>query len=62
MRSDFEQEKKWCPKCETYRRYMVSINHSFCIECGTKMRLFSKPDQARFTEEIQKRRLRTTAS
>ena len=62
MKPDFAQEKKWCPKCEDYRRYLMSINHSFCVQCGTQMRLFSKQDQARFTEELQKRRLRTTAS
>lgn len=62
MKTDFEQERKWCPKCEAYRRYLMSINHSFCIECGTQMRLFSQKDQARFTEELQRRRLRTTGS
>ena len=62
MKTNFEQEQKWCPKCETYRHYLMSINHSFCVECGTQMRLFSKQDQARFTEELERRRLRPTAS
>ncbi|MHC4515986.1 MAG: hypothetical protein ACYTGW_14895 [Planctomycetota bacterium] len=62
MKPDFEHEKKWCPKCGAYRHYLMSVNHSFCVECGTQMRLFNKKDQQRFTEELQKRRLRTTAS
>ena len=62
MKPNFEHEKKWCPKCGAYHHYLMSVNHSFCVECGTQMRLFNKQDQQRFTEELQKRRLRTTAS
>ena len=59
---NFERDKKWCPKCEDYRRYMMSVNHSFCTDCGTQMRLFSKKDQERFTEEVQRRRMYRTGS
>ena len=59
---NFERDKKWCPKCEEYQRYMMSVNHSFCTNCGTQMRLFSKKDQERFTEEVQRRRVYRTGS
>ena len=47
-RPDFDTELKWCEKCKAYRRYLMSINHSYCAECGEKVRLFSKADAAAF--------------
>ncbi len=62
MKSEFEHEKKWCPKCEAYRHYLMSVDHSFCVQCGTQMRLFNNQDRQRFAEALQRRRIRTTAS
>ena len=62
MKWDFDQDKKWCEKCNSYQRYMMSVDHSFCAECGSKVRLFSKADAATFGEELVKRRWRGTGS
>jgi hypothetical protein len=59
---DFQNETKWCEKCNCYQRYLMSVDHSFCIECGTKVRLFSKHDAAAFGEDVQRRRWRGTGS
>ena len=59
---DFQKERKWCPKCESYRHYLMMLNHSFCADCGAQMRLFSKRDQQRFNEDLQNRRMHKTGS
>ena len=61
-KGDFENDKKWCEKCNDYRPYLMSVNHSFCAECGGQVRLFSKADATVFGEDLQKRRWRNTGS
>lgn len=57
---DFEHEKKWCTQCQTYVRYLMSVNHSYCVVCGTPVRLFSKDDAQRFSEELERRKWRAS--
>ena len=45
---DFYREKKWCEKCRNYVRFLMSIDHSFCVHCGSQVRLFSKKDLEAF--------------
>ncbi|MEZ5989779.1 MAG: hypothetical protein R3F30_11780 [Planctomycetota bacterium] len=65
---DFYNEKKFCEKCGDYVRFLMSVDHSFCVHCGTKVRLFSKEDLKSFTASLQRekpatgRRRRTKAS
>ena len=61
-RGDFQSEKKWCEKCGRYQRYLMSVNESFCVECGSKVRLFSKADSEAFGEDLLKRRWRVTGA
>lgn len=51
---DFYREKKWCSGCRDYVRYLMSVNHSYCISCGTRVRLFSKADSDRFIDEVKR--------
>ena len=60
--SDFYTEQKWCSECNSYVRFMMSVNHSFCAECGSQVRLFSKADGLAFGESLQKRRWGNTGS
>ncbi len=53
---DFNHERKWCGQCNSYVRYLMSVNHSYCVECGAMVKLFSKEDAQRFSEEIEKRK------
>jgi len=53
---DYYSETKWCPKCKTYVRYMMSVDGSYCAECGGPVRLFNKEDLDRFTQDMEKRR------
>ncbi len=53
---DFYTETKWCESCRTYVHFVMSVNHSFCVQCGGKVRLFNKNDSQQFEAEVQKRR------
>ncbi|MCC6673256.1 MAG: hypothetical protein IT458_19485 [Planctomycetes bacterium] len=55
-RMDFEKETKWCARCNDYVRYLMSVNHSYCVQCGSQVKLFSREDMARFTDHLEKRK------
>lgn len=55
-RPDFQNEQKWCEHCQGYVRYLMSINHSFCVECGHKVSLFAPKDREQFSEDVKKHR------
>ena len=57
---DFYQEKKWCGSCNTYVRYLMSVNQSYCAECGTAVKLFNKEDALRFNANLEKRKWRVS--
>jgi hypothetical protein len=53
---DYYQERKWCTTCNDYVRYMMSVNHSYCIHCGTSVKLFNKEDLAKFRTDLERRK------
>ena len=53
IRSDFYQDKKYCPRCSEYVRYLQSLDSSFCVECGAKVRLFSAADKREFLKSLK---------
>jgi len=48
---DFYHEKKFCKKCGKYVRFLMSIHHSYCIDCGSIVYLFSQKDKRKFFKE-----------
>jgi hypothetical protein len=46
--------KKYCPSCREYVRFLQSIDDSFCVECGSKVRMFSTADKTAFMDGLQK--------
>ena len=52
--SEFYKEVKWCDSCSDYVRFLMSISHSYCIECGGRVRLFNPNDSATFQETLQR--------
>jgi len=52
--SEFYNEQKWCDHCNTYVRFMMSVNHSYCIECGGRVRLFNRNDSKNFQDTVQR--------
>lgn len=55
---DYYSDRKFCPQCNDYVHYLMSIEHSFCAECGSEVRLFSENDWTAFNESIQAKRPR----
>lgn len=55
-RNDFYSDRKWCPCCETYVPYLMSLDTSFCARCGGEVRLFSQDDWERFEGRMAARR------
>lgn len=53
-RSEFYDEQKWCEQCGKYVRFLMSVNHSYCVHCGDRVRLFSKKDSVRFQDNVQR--------
>ncbi len=51
---DFYGEKKFCDQCNDYVAFLMSVNASYCVHCGSKVRLFSGKDREQFSEEVQR--------
>jgi hypothetical protein len=54
--SDFYSDRKYCDHCDAYVSYLMSVDSSFCVECGGRVHLFSKSDWRNFNESLQERR------
>jgi hypothetical protein len=55
---DYYTDRKYCPACDDYVPYLVSIEHSYCADCGSVVRLFSKEDWSQFNESLSERKAR----
>lgn len=54
--SNFENDRKWCPECEAYVPFLLSVSESYCVECGGQVRLFSRDDWESFADRMSARR------
>lgn len=54
----FDSNRKWCPACDRYVAYLMSITTSYCVECGGEVRLLSTVDWESFSESMDARRPR----
>lgn len=52
--TEFYTEAKWCEACNEYVRFLMSVNHSYCVTCGGRVRLFNRDDGSRFGETVQR--------
>jgi hypothetical protein len=52
--SEFYSELKWCNDCHDYVRFLMSINHSYCVTCGARVRLFNRDDSRAFQDHVQR--------
>ena len=53
-RNEFYDEQKWCEHCQEYVSFLMSVNHSYCVQCGNRVRLFSRSDAANFQDHVQR--------
>lgn len=49
----YYNSKKYCPSCREYVRYLQSIDASYCVDCGSKVRLFSSDDKKAFLDGLK---------
>ncbi|MAB79863.1 MAG: hypothetical protein CMJ89_10970 [Planctomycetes bacterium] len=54
--SDFYSDHKYCETCCDYVSYLQSMEHSYCVQCGDAVRLFSKEDWEVFNATLKQRR------
>ncbi len=54
--SNFYSDRKFCDSCNKYVSYLMSVDTSFCVECGHEVHLFSKDDWQSFNQNLQERR------
>lgn len=54
--SDFYNDRKFCEHCRDYVSYLQSTEHSYCVQCGNAVRLFSEADWSAFNEALKERR------
>jgi hypothetical protein len=54
--SDFYSDLKHCPKCDKYVTYLMGVEHSYCTQCGGRVRLFSQTDWTSFSENLSRNR------
>jgi hypothetical protein len=52
--SEFYDEQKWCEQCKGYVRFLMSVNFSYCVHCGGRVRLFSRNDGQQFEDHVQR--------
>ncbi len=55
-RFDYYTDRKYCPTCDDYVSYLMSIEQSFCAQCGGEVRLFSKEDWEQFNASLKEKR------
>ncbi len=53
---DYYADRKWCPTCTEYVSYLMSIEHSYCTQCGGEVRLFSSADWEAFNDSMDLKR------
>jgi len=51
---EFYNEQKWCEQCQHYVRFLMSVNHSYCVDCGSRVRLFNRDDAQRMQDNVQR--------
>jgi hypothetical protein len=56
----FYDENKYCAQCRTYVRYLMSVQHSYCVHCGHEVKLFDDGARKRFAETLEKKKHRAS--
>ncbi len=53
---DYYSDRKFCTACDCYVPYLMSVDRSYCAQCGKPVRLFSQQDWATFNEKMAERK------
>jgi ribosomal protein S27AE len=50
----FEDDRKYCPRCRGYVKFIVSIYRCYCVNCGAKVELFDPKDRKAFEKRLKR--------
>ena len=50
--TNYYAESKYCPRCNEYVRFLMSLQASYCVHCGSRVHLFSRKDQDAFLRSL----------
>ena len=53
-RADFYLDRRYCPRCQQYVRYLTSIDRSYCVDCAGPVKLFSSADRRSFQRSLKR--------
>ena len=53
---DYYTDLKFCSKCAKYVPYLMGMEHSYCTDCGNRVRLFSENDWVAFNENLTRQK------
>lgn len=53
---DYYNDRKYCSHCKKYVTYLMSLDHSYCTDCGHRVRLFSEDDWESFHNTLQRQK------
>jgi hypothetical protein len=51
--SDYDDDRRFCPQCIEYVRYLRSPEDSYCVQCASRTRLFSESDHQAFLRSLR---------
>jgi len=54
--NNFYNDRKHCSHCDEYVTYLMSVDQSFCTQCGGEVQLLSQEDWENFNANLQSRR------
>jgi hypothetical protein len=54
--ANYYSDRKFCHQCADYVPYLMSIDHSYCVHCGARVRLFSETDWQSFHQSMKDQR------
>ena len=55
MTSDYDNDRRFCPECTEYVRYLRSPEACYCAQCAGRTRLFSESDHRNFQRSLRVR-------
>ena len=53
--NSFYDDRKFCTACDNYVAYLSGLDRSYCVQCGSEVRLFSADDWDRFQNGLDNR-------
>lgn len=47
MQASYYDDLRYCDACSAYVRYLQALDRGYCVECGGRVKIFSREDLRR---------------